>query len=270
MSILFSLFTLLFCVILAVVVASHVLARIHYGGRPAMAAPPLGPLATLRLLAAESGCLAITLLLYPFGWLPAPSPRVRSDGHPVLLLHGLFQNRACWYWTAWRLRRAGYGPVQAINLPPWQTIEAHAARLGHAVESLRAASGVAQVDLIGHSMGGILARHYLAQPGQAARVRRCVLLGTPNAGSALAPFAISPLGRLLHPGSSFLSQLAAVPPPAGVQVTAILSRHDNLVLPWDSARLDGADNIELDGIGHTTLLYHPRVFAPLRATLQGA
>ena len=43
--------------------------------------------------------------------------------------------------------------------------------------------------------------------------------------------------------------------PGEVHFTAIYSRHDNMVVPMESARLDGADNVELAEMGHTTLLF---------------
>ncbi len=61
------------------------------------------------------------------------------------------------------------------------------------------------------------------------------------------------------PGSAFLQRLATTPLPAEARISTIYSRHDNMVLPYEHARLDGAHNIELTGSGHTSLLFRRRV-----------
>jgi len=217
----------------------------------------------------ETVCLLLTILQHPLGWFPAHAPPPEGEGErPVLLLHGLFHNRACWCWTRHRLRRRGWRHLYAINLPPWHDVEDLTERVDRKVDELRNASGVDKVHLVGHSMGGVIARNYLQLRGGAAKVASCTLIASPNHGSRLAPFTLTPLGRLLLPGSEFLRRLAAAPLPPEVRVTSIYSRHDNMVLPWDAAHLEGADNREFSGMGHMTVLYHPEVFAALLTALQ--
>ena len=60
------------------------------------------------------------------------------------------------------------------------------------------------------------------------------------------------------PGSEFLKRLAQTPLPNDVAMFSIFTRHDNMVLPPANARLDGAINEEIHGMGHASLLYHPR------------
>ncbi len=116
-------------------------------------------------------------------------------------------------------------------------------------------------------MGGIVARNYLQLQDSAGKIDRCILLGVPNQGSKMVPFALSPLAAGVMPGAELLGRLAAAPRPAGVRLTAIYSRHENIVLPFTAGRLEGAANVELSGFGHTALLYHPRAFASLHAAL---
>jgi len=51
------------------------------------------------------------------------------------------------------------------------------------------ATGFRKVDLVGHSMGGLVCRSYLSRAGAAAKVRKCVFLATPNEGTPLAYLA---------------------------------------------------------------------------------
>jgi hypothetical protein len=72
------------------------------------------------------------------------------------------------------------------------------------------------------------------------------------------------------PGSDFLHLLGSEPLPAGVKLTVIHSRHENIVLPWANSCWPGLDGIEMQGIGHTGLLFHPEVFDTLLRSLKEA
>lgn len=215
---------------------------------------------SLWLMTQELACLLLTLLLRPFGWRTQrlQPARAAAGKRPVILLHGLFQNRSCLFWLALRLRCAGLRHVYSINTPPWRDIETLTEVLAKKIDEIRLALQVDEVDLVGHSMGGLIARNYVQHRGGAPKVRRLVTLGSPHLGSKLAPFAISKMGRSLLPGSEFLRRFNQGDWPATTCATAILTRHDNIVLPTDYARLNGANIIELDGMGHTALLFHPR------------
>ncbi len=214
----------------------------------------------VRLMALEAVCLLSNIALYPLGWVRLPAKRPGKDETPVILLHGLFHSRSCWLWTRYWLRQAGFSSVYAINLPPWKDVESLTERVAKKVDALRHKAGIDKVHLVGHSMGGIIARNYLQIRGGAGRVDRLVMLGTPNGGSKLAALALSPLAASLMPGSELLQRLDAAAMPPETKVTAVYSRHDNIVIPFDNGRLQGADNVELSEIGHTALLYHPQAF----------
>jgi len=234
---------------------------------PAVAAERRHTFAT-RLLLTEFACLLVTLLLRPLGWLPTRIARGPARQTPVILLHGLFQNRSCLLVLHWRLRAAGFDRVISVNTPAWLDLETLTDRVRQTVEQLRTATGAEQVHLVGHSMGGIIARCYLQLQGGAPLVATCVTLGSPHLGSKLAPFAVSSLGRNLLPGSKLLTRLNAEPLPASVRFTAIYSRHDNIIVPADHARLDDADNLELAGLGHTTMLFSRQVAEAVVAALK--
>ena len=66
------------------------------------------------------------------------------------------------------------------------------------------------------------------------------------------------MGRTLLPGSKFLVDFNNISWPEQVKAVSIYTRYDNIVLPADSAKMSGAQVVELDGMGHTSLLFHPR------------
>jgi pimeloyl-ACP methyl ester carboxylesterase len=101
--------------------------------------------------------------------------------------------------------------------------------------------------LIGHGVGGLLARNYAAARPQ-LRVRHVISLGTPHQGSRALPYAL--LG-------------AAVPAPVAnrhqVDVIAICSDFDAWLVPIDDAYCPRAFNIAVRGIGHCAMLLSRRV-----------
>lgn len=211
------------------------------------------------LLIQETACLLLTILLRPFGWAQPKLPTTESSARPpIILLHGLFQNRSCLFWLQYRLRAAGYQQVISINTPPWRDMETLTESLTKTVDELRIKLKVEKVVLIGHSMGGMIARNYVQNRGGAAYTQGMITLGAPHHGSKLAPFALSAMGKTLLPGSAFLRQFNSVTWPNETQAVSIYTRYDNVVLPAESGKMDGAQSIELDGMGHTSLLFHPR------------
>ncbi len=246
--------------VIAAVVMSHAIAWYESASAdPSQLADRFAPerlWLALRLIAQEAFFLLVTTLLHPLGLVKSgPEPYDPDGGPPVILLHGLFHNRACWLWIKFNLRRQGFRNLYALNLPPWKDLEALTERVTLKIDELKLAGAGGRVHLVGHSMGGMIARNYLQLRGGADRVDRCVLLAAPNHGSKLAPFAISALGEMLVPGSEFLQRLAAAPLPNPQAIWAIFSRHDNIVLPWQSARLEGVHQVELSGLGHVGMLY---------------
>lgn len=211
------------------------------------------------LLVQETGCLLLTILIRPFGW---GQPKLQADNAdaspPVILLHGLFQNRSCLFWLQHRLHVAGYRQTISINTPPWRDLETLTEELAKKVDEMRIKLKVEKFILVGHSMGGIIARNYVQNRGGAAYVTDLITLGSPHHGSKLAPFAISTMGKTLLPGSSFLKSFNKVPWPEQTRAVSIYTRYDNIVLPAESAKMKGAEVVELDGMGHTSLLFHPR------------
>ena len=220
------------------------------------------------LLLGEAACLLVTILLHPIGWFNRKLPPLTREQTPIILLHGLFQSRACWWWLKLNLRWQGHTDLYAIALPPWKDVEVLTERLAKTVDTLRHRHGECRVHLVGHSMGALIARNYLQIRGGAGKVERCVFLGAPHGGSKLAPFALSPLGLLLMPGSAFLQRLAAAAWPDGTGILNIYSIHDNMVLPAENAFLPGISNEELTGMGHASLLFYPSVIRRVIAYLE--
>ena len=99
----------------------------------------------------------------------------------------------------------------------------------------------AEVDVVGYSMGGLVARSLIEQAGWANRVRTLVMLGTPNHGTIAAwvPASVGGFGRWnatgadMRPGSPFLRSMGTAEP-AGERYVAIGGAP-----PWLPVRYDG-------------------------------
>ena len=169
-----------------------------------------------------------------------------------------------------RLRAAGVGPVRALSLEPLLAdIETHAASVLAELEALASRSGGMAITMVGHSMGGLVARAALraARPGLIGRI---ITLGAPHHGTALACRFRWPSARQMCPGSSWLARLNDCQEDRlAIPVTSLYSVDDNYIVPADSARLGGARAIELQGLGHLALLDSEPVLTRLVSELLG-
>jgi len=181
---------------------------------------------------------------------------------PVLLVPGYGRFGQCWGAMKRMLRRRGAGPLfEMVPGLVFAPIEEFARRLGKRVDAILQATGAEQIDLVGHSMGGLVARYYLEQLEGAGKVRRCITIETPHHGSLLAVIAPGENGRQMRPGSTFLADLNYLESnPQRPQIVSIWSPFDNMTIPPTSAILAGtARNVRIDYMPHYTALFSPRI-----------
>jgi triacylglycerol esterase/lipase EstA (alpha/beta hydrolase family) len=215
-------------------------------------------LLTLCLIAPEVFFNFITLVMIPLGLSQGKKFPQQKSSVPILLIHGLFVNHSCWFWLKWQLKRQGIENTVTLKLSSWHNEEALTEQLAKRVDELRHQLGVDKIAIVGHSMGGIIARNYIQLRGGAEKVERLVCLGTPHQGSRLACFTFAPLGKILMPGSDFLKRLNNAAPPEQVKTYNVFTQKDNMIIPNESCRLPWGETIELDNMGHTSLLYRHR------------
>jgi pimeloyl-ACP methyl ester carboxylesterase len=193
---------------------------------------------------------------------------------PVLLVHGYIDNRSIFAVMRRSLRRRGFASVCSWNYSPLLPDVAQGAQdLGRHVERLCEQTGHERIHVVGHSLGGLIARHYVQKQGGDSRVERLVTLGTPHQGSLWAHVLPTPLVRQLRPGSSLLRALDEPAPGCGTPLTAIYSDLDQVVVPTSSGRCEHPDldvrNVLVRGVGHMSLPIHRAVVDEVAATLAG-
>jgi pimeloyl-ACP methyl ester carboxylesterase len=186
-----------------------------------------------------------------------PAPAAEPSAIPVLLVHGFVCNGAVWWAMRRYLAARGVVDVHTITLEPViNDIDSYAAQLAARVEAILSSSGAGQLILVAHSMGGLVARAYVEHLDGADKVAGLVTLGTPHHGTALGSLLRGRNLLQMRRGSSWLRDLnAASEASPSVPVTTILTWHDNVVVPQPTARLEGARNIEVSGMGHLTMLF---------------
>jgi triacylglycerol lipase len=191
---------------------------------------------------------------------------------PVVLVHGLVDNRSVFSVMSRGLRRRGFAQVCSWNYSPLlRDVETAATALGRHLERVCQDTGHDRVHVVGHSLGGLVARYLVQRQGGDARVDALVTLGTPHGGSRWAHVLPTPLVRQLRPGSALMQELAAPAPGCRTRVTAVYSDLDQMVVPSVAGRCDhpdlGARNVLVRGVGHMSLPIHRSVLDQVAATL---
>jgi pimeloyl-ACP methyl ester carboxylesterase len=239
----------------------------------------------VRGMAVESAWTAAHVALYPLGYLRektetaalqhnldrlSPVQRglvlgdVEAAGTPILLLHGWVDNRSIFTVLRRHLQRRGFGRVVTMNYSILtHDVPKAAARLGQVVERLCAETGYERVHVVGHSMGGLVARYYVQRLGGDERVHTLATLGTPHAGTRAAHLMLGRAVAQLRPGSAVLTELAEPAPGCRTRFVCVWSDLDAMVVPKQSARLEHPDlrarNVFVRGVGHLSLPIDGRV-----------
>ena len=189
---------------------------------------------------------------------PAPLPSGTLQPVAVLFLHGYFCNRGVWLATMKVIAARGY-LVEAVTLEPaFGAIEDYSEPIGAAISKLLAEHHGQRVVLVAHSMGAIAARYYLEHHDD-ARVEQLISIGAPHHGTIAAVFGHSRNTRQIRRDSFWLESLNGATRYPRERILNIYSAHDDVVFPSGSSHLEGAENRQLRGIGHVSLLYHKEV-----------
>ncbi|CCH35045.1 alpha/beta hydrolase fold containing protein [Saccharothrix espanaensis DSM 44229] len=165
-----------------------------------------------------------------------------AAGTPIVLVHGIGDNRSTFAVLSGALRRRGFGVVHAVNYSVLTAltgdVRRSAALLGEHVERICEQTGSDRVHVIGHSLGGLIARYYVQRLHGDARVKTLVTLGTPHGGTLAAYLFPTSLTRQLRPGSDLLAELSEPCRPCRTKFVVVWSGMDQVVIPQRHARLE--------------------------------
>ncbi|MDO8310079.1 MAG: alpha/beta fold hydrolase [Actinomycetota bacterium] len=235
-------------------------------------------------VAVEAAWVGLHFALYPWGLLEdrldeashlgvshlSPVQRglivgdVEAAGTPIILIHGVIDNRSIFTLLRRALRGRGFGRTYALNYSPFtDDITDVAARLGTLIDEVCDQTGYERVHIIGHSMGGLVARYYVQRLGGDRHVHTLCTLGTPHDGTLPAKYVPWPVIRQMRKDSPLFDDLRRPAPGCRTRFVAIWSDLDQLVLPQRNARIQHPDlrarNVLIRGIGHMSLPVDRRV-----------
>jgi pimeloyl-ACP methyl ester carboxylesterase len=212
-----------------------------------------------------------------------PGPERAAEPVPacVILLHGLGRTSLSMAPMASALENAGYITANIDYPSRFHSVEVLApTALGRGFEQCERA-GAAPVHIVTHSMGGILARHYLSihQPPDLGRV---VMLGPPNQGSAVADRLMDqpvyrevngPAGQQLGTGADGIAaRLGPVAFPLGVlagnERTAVdqwlsegIEEASDGKVTVEEAKVEGMADFRVLAANHTFMTSDPEAIA---------
>lgn len=222
---------------------------------------------SLRELVREAVLAALTQPLLPLFYFVGRRMdgflfrRASAGKTPIVFVHGYMQNRVGFLGLARSLTTKGLGPLYGINYPWFSTLEKNAARLHRFITAVCEETGAAAVDLVCHSMGGLVAVEMMRDEARkdGLKVRRLVTIATPHAGVMWRGPILGSGGASLRRGSKLLEAHAGHT--LAVPTLSVYSTHDNVVHPKETSSLvkRGGMDFEVDGAAHLSILFSPVV-----------
>lgn len=202
-------------------------------------------------------------------WFPAMAKDASTP--PVILVHGLYHNASAWVFFRRRLQAAGFHNVYAISYWSFRAnFFSISKKLEQRIEEAAQQCPGQGIYIVGHSLGGLLTRHYMATGARRKEVLAAVTLGAPHKGSRLAALGLGDLARsLIYKGdlAARLQQLDA-PPPA--PCLSLSSYSDEFVTPQSALQLgvDGWEERRGPCTPHVAMLFNGAVAREATTFLQ--
>ena len=184
-----------------------------------------------------------------------------SDRNPVLLLHGIFDTGRIFDRMATDLTRQGWD-VHRLDMRPnfgIASIEQLAAQVADYVAEHLSEQ---PIDIVGFSMGGIVARYYLQRLGGLSQVQRFITLSSPHHGTLTGNAWPLVGGQQMSYHSDFMRSLNAdVKQLHQVQFTSVWTPYDLMILPANSSQLGIGRELTVPILVHRWMVSDPRCIA---------
>ena len=227
----------------------------------------------------EVGANLLAVNLYMLGVLSErkpgyPHPQHAQNPRPILLVHGIIHNRSAFFSLKNKLEDSGFHNIYTINYTTRHgSLTKMVGDLAQRVEQILEETQAKQIDIVAHSLGGLVSRYYMSLGEGRGKVKNLVTLGTPHQGTMLSSILKflpgSALSSDLSTKSYLLKTMNQTSLPRGSRIYSIYSHFDWTVWPKNNCKVLGEPtnafkNIELDSIGHAGLLFDPKVLDLIR------
>lgn len=222
-----------------------------------------------RILGIVLAC-ATSILIGPVLASPAAAtPDVGVTARtPVIFVHGFTGSASNWTTAMSVFRAGGYvsNELFAYEYNWRQSNQTSAAGLRSFVNSVRSQTGAATVDIVNHSMGGLVSNWYLKELGGNQVVSHLASIAGANHGTTAAGACILlPSCAEMYPGSAFITRLSSGDEtPGATRYGTWYSACDGVINPFTSTRLDGATNNNIACVTHTGFLSNTSVLTQIR------
>ena len=198
---------------------------------------------------------------------------IASGVRPVVLIHGFMGTRGSMYPLEKRLEEDGFCVFSFnLGLINLRDIRTSAFRIHRKIEAILAQTNVEEIDMIGHSMGGLIGLYMIKKLGGDKRIKRFIMMGTPVNGTWAALAGIATVGMYsastwqLLPRSRFLDELHQGALPEEVEYHSISAARD-WVSPPARTRLRGCESHSVN-LGHSSLVLSAEVYKHVLNILQ--
>jgi triacylglycerol lipase len=185
---------------------------------------------------------------------PVVPAEVGPTDDVVVLIHGFFASAGVFRPMRSHLETDTNAKVASFTHAPGAGIERIARSLSRLVNRIPAAC---RVHLVGHSLGGLVARWYVQELGGHTRVAQTVSLGSPFGGTERARNFRFLVGADLHRTSPLLARLRARAHEHDVPHMSVVAEADAMIVPAESAVFPRGEVVVLPGRGHNSLLFDP-------------
>lgn len=215
---------------------------------------------TLRARITETVSTLREVALMARDLAPVVPAEVTEGEDVVVLIHGFFASAGVFRPMRQRLVDETGSKVASFTHAPGASIARIAKSLARIVD--RVPKGC-RVHVVGHSLGGLVARWYVQELGGHERVAQTISLGSPFGGTEVARRFPILVGRDLCRTSPVLARLRARAHEHEVPHTSIVGDGDVMVVPCESAIFPRGEVVVLPGRGHNSLLYDAESIATI-------
>ena len=214
-----------------------------------------------------------------------------SSQNPILFVHGWTGDASGWNtmklrfyndgWLGERLRAFTF--IDNYNYTSEGNI-VNAMSIKNWVDDFLNDTGADKIDIIAHSMGGLSSRYYIKSLSGIDKVDDFVSIASPHHGvyggvevfysestllvslnegdetpggilSDTIGFRGDPVGARTYNGTHI---------PGNIKYTSIYSTEDGVVSPVISSELEGADNIQVGGVDHVSLIFDEDIYTIIK------